>query len=156
MPLHRRLQLPSLMNTCRTYHSLLHVVSKDYVSEDRVSEDLVSEEHASDNGVSEHSLSLSSSLSSQESPTPTMADVLKALANANAKIAELECAAKNPPLVGHGVKIGQPTPFDGKVSAHLAFMSQCQLHFTMYPDSFFSAESKVLFVISFLVGNARS
>ena len=156
MPPRRRPSLPLPMNTRRTRQSLPHVVSEDRVSEDLVSEDRASEGYASDNGVPERSQSPSSFSSSQDPPTPTMANVLKALANANAKIAELERAAKNPPLVGRGVKIRQPTPFDGKVSEYLAFMSQCQLHFTMYPDSFVSAESKVLFVISFLIGNARS
>jgi hypothetical protein len=88
-----------------------------------------------------------------------MADFINALAEARAEIAELKRerdAAKNPSLVGRGVKIGQPAPFDGKVSEYLTFMSQCQLHFTVYPESFRSSESKVLFIISFLTGNARS
>ena len=157
---HCRFPLSPFMNTRRTYQSHPHnftsevrVFSEDHISEGHVSEDRVSEDHASNNSVSEHSLSF---LSSQDPLTSTMADVLKALVDANAKIAELERAAKNPSFVGQRVKIGQPTPFDGKVSKYFTFMSQCQLHFTMYPDSFFFAESKVLFVIFFLIGNARS
>ena len=95
--------------------------------------------------------------SSQSVPVPTMADVLKALDEARAQIAELQQerdAAR--PSVSREFKIGQPDHFDGKVSEYMTFMSQCELHFTVYPDAFVRGESKVLFIISFLKGNARS
>ena len=86
-----------------------------------------------------------------------MAEILKALDEARAEIAEFRRerdAVK--PSFNRELKIGQPANFDGKVSEYMTFMSQCQLHFTVYPDSFIEGESKVLFTISFLRGNARS
>jgi Retrotransposon gag protein len=153
MPARRTLP-PPLNTRSRTRQSL----PRDPTPEGR---DPDPDQPASDDGenASATPSASSPSSSSRTPPTLTMTDFLNALAEARAEIAELKRerdAAKISPLVGRGVKIGQPAPFDGKVSEYLTFMSQCQLHFTVYPESFRTSESKVLFIISYLTGNARS
>ena len=108
-------------------------------------------------GTPLHSPQQPGSSSGPSQNTPTMAEILKALDDARAEIADLRRERDAPQRsMTREVKIGQPACFDGKVSEYTTFMSQCQLHFTVYPDSFVHSESKVLFIISFLSGNARS
>ena len=52
-------------------------------------------------------------------------------------------------------KVNKPNEFGGKISEYRTFMSQCLLTFSMCPSSYSDDEKKVLFIISYLSGNAR-
>ena len=68
----------------------------------------------------------------------------------------IENLHQGPPVIqSHEPKVSEPPEFFGKVSEYGTFMSQCLLTFTLRPGSYSKDKQKVLFVISYLHGNAR-
>ena len=53
-------------------------------------------------------------------------------------------------------RVSAPPEFHGKVSEYGTFISQCLLTFTLCPRTYSEPEQKVLFVIAYLRGTARS
>src|SRR5437762_56665 len=68
----------------------------------------------------------------------------------------IENLHQGPPVIqSREPKVSEPPEFFGKVSEYGTFMSQCLLTFTLRPGSYSKDKQKVLFVISYLRGNAR-
>jgi len=99
-----------------------------------------------------------------ESQDNVLARALEALEEARAEIrnqraviVNLERSRTHTPAVEpiREPKVSTPDEFAGKISEYRTFMSQCLLNFAMSPSRYPDDERKVLFVVSYLRGNAR-
>jgi Retrotransposon gag protein len=99
--------------------------------------------------------------SDEDEPTPTSAELLKLFHEMRTELQnkdriiefldrERNVAEPREP------RVSEPTEFHGKISEYSTFISQCLLTFTLCPRTYSKPEQKVLFVIAYLRGNARS
>ena len=98
--------------------------------------------------------------SEDEDPAAELLRLRQALAEAQEHIAALQRASITP--VAEPVrepirepKVNKSPEFHGKLSEYETFISQCTLTFTLCPHTYRKDEQKVLFVVSYLRGNAR-
>ena len=98
--------------------------------------------------------------SEDEDPAAELLRLRQALAEAQEHIAALQHASVTPVIepVHEPIcepKVNKPPEFYDKLSEYETFISQCTLTFTLCPHTYHRDEQKVLFVVSYLRGNAR-
>ena len=98
--------------------------------------------------------------SDDEEPAAELARLKQALAEALDHIKALQRASVTPGAEPtretiREPKVDKPPQFSGKLSEYETFISQCILTFTLCPVTYRTSAQKVLFVISYLRGNAR-